>query len=60
MNDCIFHVGQTVLPFGGIGPSGMGHYHGYHGFETFSKKKGVFDEGPLDAPAHACVLLMEE
>jgi coniferyl-aldehyde dehydrogenase len=46
VNDCIFHVGQTGLPFGGIGASGMGHYHGYHGFETFSKKKGVFIEGP--------------
>lgn len=45
VNDCIFHVGQTGLPFGGIGPSGMGHYHGFHGFETFSKKKGVFIEG---------------
>jgi len=45
VNDCIFHVGQTGLPFGGIGASGMGHYHGYHGFETFSKKKGVFIEG---------------
>ena len=45
VNDCIFHVGQTRLPFGGIGPSGMGHYHGVHGFETFSKKKGVFLEG---------------
>ncbi len=45
VNDCIFHVGQTGLPFGGIGPSGMGHYHGVHGFETFSKQKGVFVEG---------------
>jgi coniferyl-aldehyde dehydrogenase len=45
VNDCIFHVGQTGLPFGGIGPSGMGHYHGVHGFETFSNKKGVFIEG---------------
>ena len=45
VNDCIFHVGQTGLPFGGIGPSGMGQYHGIHGFETFSKKKGVFIEG---------------
>jgi coniferyl-aldehyde dehydrogenase len=45
VNDCIFHVGQTGLPFGGIGASGMGHYHGYHGFETFSNKKGVFIEG---------------
>jgi coniferyl-aldehyde dehydrogenase len=45
VNDCVFHVGQTGLPFGGIGPSGMGHYHGVHGFETFSKQKGVFLEG---------------
>jgi coniferyl-aldehyde dehydrogenase len=45
VNDCIFHVGQPRLPFGGIGASGMGHYHGYHGFETFSNKKGVFIEG---------------
>ena len=45
VNDCIFHVGQTGLPFGGIGPSGMGQYHGVHGFETFSKQKGVFMEG---------------
>ena len=29
------------LPFGGIGPSGMGHYHGYEGFLTFSKAKGI-------------------
>jgi coniferyl-aldehyde dehydrogenase len=41
VNDCIFHVGQPYLPFGGVGPSGMGHYHGFDGFETFSKKKGI-------------------
>ena len=41
VNDCIFHVGQCTLPFGGVGPSGMGRYHGFDGFETFSKKKGV-------------------
>jgi coniferyl-aldehyde dehydrogenase len=44
VNDCMFHVGQTGLPFGGVGGSGMGHYHGIHGFETFSNKKGVFLE----------------
>ncbi len=42
VNDCIFHVGQCTLPFGGVGPSGMGRYHGFDGFETFSKRKGVF------------------
>jgi len=41
VNDCIFHVGQPGLPFGGIGPSGMGRYHGFDGFETFSHKKAV-------------------
>jgi coniferyl-aldehyde dehydrogenase len=42
VNDVIFHIAQNNLPFGGVGPSGMGHYHGRAGFETFSKKKGVF------------------
>jgi coniferyl-aldehyde dehydrogenase len=40
-NDCVFHLGQHNLPFGGVGPSGMGHYHGFDGFVTFSKKRGV-------------------
>jgi coniferyl-aldehyde dehydrogenase len=42
VNDVIYHIAQNNLPFGGVGPSGMGHYHGRAGFETFSKKKGVF------------------
>jgi coniferyl-aldehyde dehydrogenase len=42
VNDVIYHIAQNNLPFGGVGPSGMGHYHGKAGFETFSKKKGVF------------------
>jgi coniferyl-aldehyde dehydrogenase len=41
VNDCIFHLGQHNLPFGGVGASGMGHYHGFDGFVTFSKKRGV-------------------
>jgi coniferyl-aldehyde dehydrogenase len=45
VNDCIFHVGQSNLPFGGVGPSGMGRYHGFSGFETFSQKQGVFVQG---------------
>lgn len=40
-NDCIYHLGQLNLPFGGVGASGMGQYHGFDGFETFSKKRGV-------------------
>jgi coniferyl-aldehyde dehydrogenase len=41
VNDCIFHVGQPALPFGGVGASGIGRYHGFDGFETFSHKKGI-------------------
>jgi coniferyl-aldehyde dehydrogenase len=33
------------LPFGGVGPSGMGHYHGKEGFINFSKSKGVLVKG---------------
>ncbi|MBL8298239.1 MAG: coniferyl aldehyde dehydrogenase [Rhodanobacteraceae bacterium] len=42
VNDCIYHNAQSELPFGGVGPSGMGHYHGHHGFLTFSKQLPVF------------------
>ncbi|SEM81880.1 coniferyl-aldehyde dehydrogenase [Pseudomonas sp. ok272] len=41
LNDTLLHVAQDDLPFGGIGASGMGHYHGHEGFLTFSKAKGV-------------------
>lgn len=47
VNDCIFHLPQHGLPFGGVGPSGMGAYHGFTGFETFSRKKGVLLQHPL-------------
>ena len=41
VNDTMLHVAQDNLPFGGIGASGMGSYHGRDGFEAFSKKKGI-------------------
>jgi coniferyl-aldehyde dehydrogenase len=41
LNDTLLHVAQDDMPFGGIGSSGMGHYHGHEGFLTFSKAKGV-------------------
>ncbi|WP_279636321.1 coniferyl aldehyde dehydrogenase [Pseudomonas helmanticensis] len=41
LNDTLLHVAQDDMPFGGIGASGMGHYHGHEGFLTFSKAKGV-------------------
>ena len=42
VNDALFHVAQHDLPFGGVGSSGMGHYHGYEGFITFSKLRPVY------------------
>ena len=42
VNDALMHVAQHDIPFGGVGPSGMGHYHGYEGFVTFSKLRPVF------------------
>jgi len=49
LNDTLLHVAQDDLPFGGIGPSGMGHYHGHEGFLTFSKAKGVLIKQRLNA-----------
>jgi coniferyl-aldehyde dehydrogenase len=40
INDTILHIAQDELPFGGVGPSGMGCYHGFEGFETFSEEEG--------------------
>jgi coniferyl-aldehyde dehydrogenase len=42
LNDTVLQVVQHDIPFGGVGPSGMGHYHGHEGFLTLSKAKGVF------------------
>ena len=52
VNDVIMHVAQEELPFGGIGPSGMGSYHGVDGFREFSHRKSIYtqlkkDIGPL-------------
>lgn len=46
LNDVIMHVTQEELPFGGIGPSGMGSYHGHHGFINFSHTKSIFKQSP--------------
>jgi len=42
VNNCMLHVAQHDMPFGGIGASGMGHYHGHEGFLEFSKLRPVF------------------
>ncbi|MCO7513188.1 coniferyl aldehyde dehydrogenase [Pseudomonas guariconensis] len=49
LNDTLLHVAQDDLPFGGIGPSGMGHYHGHEGFLTFSKAKAVLAKQRFNA-----------
>lgn len=49
VNEAIVQVGQHDLPFGGVGASGMGHYHGYEGFLTFSKLRPVFRQGRLSS-----------
>jgi len=42
VNNCMLHVAQHDLPFGAVGASGMGHYHGHEGFLEFSKLRPVF------------------
>jgi coniferyl-aldehyde dehydrogenase len=49
VNDTLLHFAQDSLPFGGVGASGMGHYHGAWGFETFSKLKPVLWQSRLNA-----------
>ncbi|ANC88433.1 coniferyl aldehyde dehydrogenase [Sphingomonas sp. NIC1] len=48
LNDVVFHVSMEDLPFGGVGPSGMGSYHGIHGFRTFSHAKAVLRQPRID------------
>ncbi len=48
VNDVIFHVTTEDLPFGGIGPSGMGAYHGIEGFRTFSHAKAVYHQPKIN------------
>jgi coniferyl-aldehyde dehydrogenase len=47
VNEAILHIAQRDLPFGGVGASGMGHYHGREGFNRFSKLRPIFEQGPL-------------
>lgn len=42
INDVIFHFAMDDLPFGGVGPSGMGAYHGHRGFIEFSHEKAIY------------------
>jgi coniferyl-aldehyde dehydrogenase len=49
VNTTLFHFVAENLPFGGIGASGIGAYHGEFGFQTFSHRKGVFLQSRLNA-----------
>jgi coniferyl-aldehyde dehydrogenase len=51
VNDVVMHVSMEDLPFGGVGPSGMGSYHGIDGFRTFSHAKAVFQQAKMDVAA---------
>lgn len=49
VNGTLLHIAQESLPFGGVGPSGIGAYHGVEGFKRFSHARGVFKAGPFIA-----------
>ncbi|MFL2691606.1 MAG: coniferyl aldehyde dehydrogenase [Gammaproteobacteria bacterium] len=48
INDVMFHLMQSELPFGGVGPSGNGHYHGYEGFLNFSNLRSIYYQTKID------------
>lgn len=48
INETMLHIAQDDMPFGGVGPSGMGAYHGREGFETFSHRKSVFRQSRVN------------
>jgi aldehyde dehydrogenase (NAD+) len=50
VNDTVRHLSNLRLPFGGVGASGFGRYHGYHGFETFSHMRPVVERSSLASP----------
>lgn len=50
LNDCIMHLANPNLPFGGIGHSGIGHYHGKYSIETFTHKKSLYFSPPIEFP----------
>jgi coniferyl-aldehyde dehydrogenase len=47
-NDVVFHVSMEDLPFGGVGPSGMGSYHAIEGFREFSHARAVYHQPKID------------
>ena len=51
VNDCLWHIAVEDLPFGGVGASGMGSYHGKSGFDTFSHRKSILHKSIKPDPA---------
>jgi coniferyl-aldehyde dehydrogenase len=49
VNETLMHFAQDDLPFGGVGPSGIGHYHAREGFDTFTKKKPIFYQARVNS-----------
>ena len=47
INDTVIHLANPNLPFGGVGTSGIGSYHGQKSFETFTNYKSVYKQGTL-------------
>ena len=47
INDAVMHIANSKLPFGGVGNSGMGNYHGEAGFKTFSHFKSIMEKSNL-------------
>ncbi len=51
VNDCVTHIANNALGFGGLGNSGLGEYHGKHGFDTFTHYKSILTKGTwLEVP----------
>lgn len=50
INDVVMHLGNERLPFGGVGASGMGNYHGTYGFEAFSHQKPILEKATWCEP----------
>ena len=65
INDTLLHFSNPHLPFGGVGNSGMGRYHGRYSFETFSHYKGVMKKPawyhtPLRYPPYGNISLLKK
>lgn len=51
INETVLHALSETMPFGGVGPSGLGGYHGFDGFAEFSHKKSIFKQGIMSLPS---------